>query len=126
MTALRTALVLPLAAIALAAIPGAAGAQSRYCGNYSGNSRIYALNVTCRTAYHVIRNFHVVCEQAPPVRGWRRQTAPSGVGARDSFPAFCSTGRAGTYSCERASRPLAHPSVWTCRKHSFVVSWRAA
>jgi hypothetical protein len=123
MTALRTALVLLLAAIALAAIPGAAGAESRYCGNYSGNSKIYALHVTCRTAYHVIRNFTVVCEQAPPVRGWRRRTMPPRVRAHDSFPAFCSTGLSGTYSCER---PFLHrPTVWTCRKHSFVVSWRS-
>jgi hypothetical protein len=123
MTALRTVIILLLAAIALAAIPSAAGAQSRYCGNYSGTSKIYALKVTCRTAYHVIRNFEVVCDQAPPVRGSRTRTAPPSGRERESFRAFCSTGRSGTYRCERPFHGLGHPRVWTCRKHNFVVSW---
>jgi hypothetical protein len=121
MSTLRSIVILSLVVIALAAIPSSAGAQSRYCGNYSGNSKIYALNVTCRTAYHVIRNF--VCDRTPPVRGWKTRTAPASVHGRASFPVFCSTGSSGAYRCEDVFR-LGHPRVWTCRKRSFVVSWR--
>ena len=93
MGAMRFGLVLLLAAIALAAIPSSAGARSRYCGSYSGNTEIYVLHVTCRTGYHVIRNF-----------------------AAD-------TERSGAYRCASVrARPLVHK--WTCRKRSFVVSWR--
>lgn len=104
MVAIRSGLVLLLAAIALAAIPSSAGAESRYCGSYSRNTNIYALHVTCRTAYHVIRNF--ACDPG-----------------NDVTCGF--TGRSGDYRCAYVFH--AHfRYTWTCRKRTFVVSWRPA
>jgi hypothetical protein len=112
MVAIRSALVLLLAVIALAAIPSSAGAQSRYCGSYSRNTSIYALHVTCRTAYHVIRNF--VCDPGNDVTcGF--------TGRAGTF----FTGRSGDYRCAYVFH--AHfVYTWTCRKRNFVVSWRPA
>jgi hypothetical protein len=121
MRTLRSVVILSLVAMGLAAIPSGAGARSQYCGNYGEATKIYALNVTCRTAYHVIRNF--VCERTPVVRGWKTRTAPLSVRGRESFSLFCSRGRSGTYRCTNYLRLGGHPRVWTCRKHSFVVSW---
>jgi hypothetical protein len=105
MVAIRSGFVLVLIAVALAAVPGSAGARSRYCGSYSGNSSIYALKVTCRTAYHVIRNFGCVVSNVRPF-------------------SCRSTGRSGGYSCTRPGITIGSAiRIWTCRKRSFVVSW---
>jgi hypothetical protein len=96
--AIRNIVALVLAALALAALPSGASARTHNCGYFNGTFDIRATNVSCRTAYHVIRNF--ACYQSP-----------------------CDgAGFSGRYQCWRRAIPQ-YGGRWTCRRGRHIVSF---